>query len=513
MKNVLIFDTTLRDGEQALQRALSRREKIVIAKQLAKLNVDVIEAGFPISSPEDFKSVETIAKEIQGPIICGLSRAVEKDIDACASALKHAKRPRIHTFLATSDIHMEKKFRKTQEQVVEMAVQAVTYARRFCDDVEFSCEDAGRTSLELLYHIVESVIKAGATTVNIPDTVGYTVPSEFGTIIKNVFNNVPNIDKTVVSVHCHNDLGLAVSNSLAAVQAGARQVECTMNGLGERAGNAALEEIVMILGTRQKLLNLSTNIKTQELYPSSKLVSRICNVSVQQNKAVIGKNAFSHSSGIHQDGVLKEKSTYEIMSPQTIGREDKTFNLTGRSGRHVIKHRLEKLGYAPGYYDLDKIYDSFLALADKKGQVFDDDLELLMEADAFSSEDTFNLCHLQVSSGLNIIPNAALKIDRNGNVIQESATGDGPVDACFNAIDRACGISAKIEEYTIVANPGGRMAVGTVNLIADYNGRKIHGVGFSTDIIEASAHAYLNAINKIERLIEIDKFKNGNNEG
>lgn len=505
MEKVLIFDTTLRDGEQALQKSLSTLEKLKIARGLAKLNVDIIEAGFPVSSPGDFKSVETIAREIKGPIICGLARALPPDIDACAQAIKPAQRGRIHTFLATSDIHMEKKFRKTAAQVVEMAVNAVKYARNLCDDVEFSCEDTGRTELDLLYQIIEKVIAAGATTVNLPDTVGYTIPSEFGHIIKNVFDNVPNIDQAIISVHCHNDLGLAVANSLTAIQLGARQVECTVNGLGERAGNAALEEVVMAIRTRKQFFGLTTAIVTEEIYPTSRLVSRICNSPVQANKAIVGKNAFSHSSGIHQDGVLKSQNTYEIMSPQSIGISDKTFNLTSRSGRHVIKHQLGKLGYDPETYDLDTVYANFLALADKKGQVYDDDLEVLMESVSMHEHEEFELIYLQATSGLNIVPSVTLKVKCNGTIVQEAATGDGPVDACFSAIDRATNLSASLLDYTLAANPGGRTAVGNVNIIVEFETRKIHGSGFSTDIIEASARAYINALNKIVRLIKIGR--------
>ncbi|MFH0919606.1 MAG: 2-isopropylmalate synthase [Fibrobacterota bacterium] len=509
MKNdkVIIFDTTLRDGEQALQSSLSVAEKIQIARQLARLKVDVIEAGFPVSSPGDFESVKTIAKEIKGPIICGLARAVEKDIKAAADAVRFSRRPRIHTFLGTSRVHREKKLRKDADTIAAMAVAAVKYARRFCDDVEFSCEDTGRTEPEFLFRIVEAAIKAGAKTINLPDTVGYTIPTEFKRIISSVFDHVPNIDKAIISVHCHNDLGMAVANSITAVECGARQVECTVNGIGERAGNCSLEEVVMILKTRKNLLGLDTLIDTKEIMRSSRLVSRLCNMPVQPNKAVVGSNAFAHSSGIHQDGVLKEKSTYEIMRPGDIGLADNQLNLTSRSGRHVIKHRLAILGYKEGSYDLEGLYARFLALADKKGSVYDDDLEALVELPNATGADTYRLEYLNVTSGSKVIPTATLTVSSCGKTVQEAATGDGPVHAVCNAIDRACGVSAKIVDYRIASRTGGREALGVVDIVSEYGTYKLHGTGSSTDIVEASALAYLNVINKIARLKEVHKAR------
>lgn len=350
-QHVKIFDTTLRDGEQALPASLTVKEKLQIALALEKLGVDIIEAGFPVSSPGDFESVRAIAQEVKNSTVCGLSRALPKDIDACGEALKIAERFRIHTFIATSDIHVGTKLKKSQDEVVEMAVAAVKHARKYTDDVEFSCEDAGRTHIDYLCRMVEAAINAGATTVNIPDTVGYTTPTEFGSIIQQLFNRVPNIDQATISVHCHNDLGLAVANSLAAIEQGARQVECTINGIGERAGNSSLEEIAMILQTRNERYGLSTNINSQEIHRTSKLVSQLCNMPVQANKAIVGANAFAHSSGIHQDGVLKGQNTYEIMTPESVGLNKNQLNLTSRSGRHVIKHRLTELGYLPNDYD------------------------------------------------------------------------------------------------------------------------------------------------------------------
>ena len=408
---VKIFDTTLRDGEQALPASLTVKEKLQIALALERLGVDIIEAGFPVSSPGDFASVQSIAREIKDATVCGLSRALDKDIDACGEALKVADHFRIHTFIATSEIHVGAKLRKSQDEIVEMAVHAVKRARKYTDDVEFSCEDAGRTHIDYLCKMVEAAITAGATTVNIPDTVGYTTPTEFGGIIHNLFNRVPNIDKAVIAVHCHNDLGLAVANSLAAVEQGARQVEATINGIGERAGNCSLEEIAMILQTRQAMLGLQTNIKTQEISRTSKLVSNLCNMPVQANKAIVGNNAFSHSSGIHQDGVLKAQNTYEIMTPESVGINKNNLNLTSRSGRHVIKHRLTELGYQDNDYDLDTIYAAFVKLADKKGQVFDYDLEALLFFDQQKQEQAqYELLYLQANSGREIIPSATVKM-------------------------------------------------------------------------------------------------------
>ena len=387
--NVIIFDTTLRDGEQALQASLTSKEKLQIAFALERLGVDVIEAGFPVSSPGDFNSVQNIAREIKNSRIAGLCRAIDGDIDAAAEALKVAEQFRIHTFIATSDIHVEQKLKKDFDDVVAMAVRAVKRARNYTDDVEFSCEDAGRTPIDNLCRMVEQAITAGATTINIPDTVGYTVPSEFGGIIETLFNRVPNIDQAIISVHCHDDLGLSVANSIAAVQAGARQVECTINGIGERAGNCSLEEIAMILQTRKDQLGLTTNIISKEIHRTSQLVANLCNMPIQSNKAIVGTNAFSHSSGIHQDGVLKSQNTYEIITPETVGLSTNKLNLTSRSGRHVIKHRMQELGYTAEDFDLDKLYDRFLQLADKKGQVFDYDLEALALFSNMTDEDDY----------------------------------------------------------------------------------------------------------------------------
>lgn len=506
---VKIFDTTLRDGEQALPASLTVKEKLQIALALERLGVDIIEAGFPVSSPGDFESVQSIAREVKDATVCGLSRAIAKDIDACGESLRVAHQFRIHTFIATSDIHVSSKLRKSQDDVVEMAVNAIKHARKYTDDVEFSCEDAGRTNPDYLCRMVESAITAGATTVNIPDTVGYTTPTEFGGIIKDLFNRVPNIDQAIISVHCHNDLGLAVANSLAAVENGARQVECTINGIGERAGNASLEEIAMILKTRQKLLGLETNIQTAEISRTSKLVSQLCNMPVQANKAIVGANAFSHSSGIHQDGVLKAQNTYEIMTPESVGINKNNLNLTSRSGRHVIKHRMHELGYQTEDFDLDKLYQAFLKLADKKGQVFDYDLEALVFFDQTRQDEAYyKLTYLHANAGKNIIPNATVKIAFEDQEITESSIGDGPVDAAFNAIIKATGLdSINIVDFKLDSKGEGSDALAQVSVIATYNGRRFSGIGLATDIVEAGVKALIYVMNNTRLADEIDEQK------
>jgi len=498
---VLIFDTTLRDGEQALPASLSVSQKIRIARQLALLKVDVIEAGFPISSPGDFISVETIAKEVKGPIICGLARAVEKDILACAKAVKPAMRPRIHTFLGTSTIHREKKLRRSQEECLAMIASAVKLARRKCPDVQFSAEDAGRTERDFLCKVVETAIKCGAGTVNIPDTVGYTTPEIFASIIDDIMNRVPNVDKAIIAVHCHNDLGLATSNSITAVKHGARQVECTINGIGERAGNAALEEVVMIMKVRNDYFGVTTGIDTREIMRTSKLVRDVCAMPVQPNKAVVGSNAFAHSSGIHQDGVLKFKSTYEIMTPQSIGLKDNKMNLTSRSGSHMVRNRLESLGYGEKDIDMDVFHPKFKALADKKGTVYDDDLVALMEADTIEEmADTYKLEYLNVTGGMGVIPTATVRIAWDGKTQEEAASGDGVVDATIKAIDRVVGFKTQVKDYHLDSISEGREAQGRVKIVAIAPEGTFTGIGTSTDIVEASAKAYMDVVNKLCRM-------------
>ncbi|MBE1299008.1 MAG: 2-isopropylmalate synthase [Alteromonadaceae bacterium] len=506
---VKIFDTTLRDGEQALPASLSVKEKLQIALAIERLGADVIEAGFPVSSPGDFNSVQTIAKELTSATVCGLSRAVDKDIDACGDSMSVAERFRIHTFIATSDIHVDAKLRKSHDDVVDMAVAAITRARRYTDDVEFSCEDAGRTHIDYLCRMVEAAINAGATTVNIPDTVGYTTPTEFGGIIHNLYNRVPNIDKAIISVHCHNDLGLAVANSLAAVENGARQIECTINGIGERAGNCSLEEIVMILKTREQLLGLNTNINSSEISRTSKLVSQLCNMPVQSNKAIVGANAFSHSSGIHQDGVLKAQNTYEIMTPESVGINKNNLNLTSRSGRHVIKHRMHELGYKDDEFDLDTLYNAFLKLADKKGQVFDYDLEALVFFDQNKQEEAYyRLTYLHANAGKNIVPNATVKRMVGDTEHTGSSVGNGPVDAAFNAIIALTGLDAiEIVDFKLDSKGEGADALAQVSVIAEYHGRRFNGIGLATDIVEAGVKSLIYVLNNTYLADQIDEQK------
>ncbi|QWK96783.1 2-isopropylmalate synthase [Plesiomonas shigelloides] len=505
---VIIFDTTLRDGEQALRASLRVKEKLQIAYALERLGVDVMEVGFPVSSPGDFESVQTIARHIKHSRVCALARAVDKDIDVAAEALKVAEAFRIHTFIATSTLHIESKLRRSFDDVLAMAVHAVTRARRYTDDVEFSCEDAGRTPIDNLCRVVEAAIKAGARTINIPDTVGYTIPSQFGGIIETLFNRVPNIDQAVISVHCHNDLGLSVANSIAAVQAGARQIECTVNGIGERAGNCSLEEIAMIIRTRADLLNVHTNIHHQDIYRTSQLVSQLCNMPIQPNKAIVGANAFAHSSGIHQDGVLKNKSTYEIITPESIGLNQNQLNLTSRSGRSAVKHRMDAMGYSEVSYDLDSLYAAFLKLADKKGQVFDYDLEALAFINMQQEDpEHFRLDYLSVQSGGSVMATASVRLRCGEETVSEAATGNGPVDAVYQCITRLTGYEIQIVNYQLSAKGQGKDALGQVDIVADYQGRRFHGVGLATDIIESSAQALVHVLNAIHRAGRVSEEK------
>ena len=504
-EKIIIFDTTLRDGEQSLSSSLSVKQKLRIARQLARLNVDVIEAGFPISSPGDFESVAAVAKEIRTPVICGLARAVDKDITVCAKAIRSAARPRIHTFVGTSPIHRQGQLRKSRTEVLDMIRQSVKLARRLCPDVEFSPMDAGRTEEDFLCSVVELAIGCGARTINIPDTVGYTTPEQFAALIDLLFDRVPNIDKAVISVHCHNDLGMATANSLTAAAHGARQIECAVNGLGERAGNTALEEVVMAIKVRKDLFNAVTGINTHEIMRTSRLVREICNMPVQPNKAIVGANAFAHSSGIHQDGVLKAKQTYEIMTPESVGLKESRMNLTSRSGSHMVKARLQAMGYRESDFRLDEFYRRFIALADKKGSVYDDDLIALMESkDEKDMEDRYTLEYLNVSSGRGTVPTATARITVDGKVRQEASTGDGAVDAATKAIDRIIGYSITLENYHLEAVTGGREAQGRVTMAGRSPEGLFVGTGTSTDIVEASALAYMDIMNKIARM---RKFK------
>lgn len=497
MSRIKIFDTTLRDGEQTPGVNLNIHEKLEIARQLEKLGVDVIEAGFAIASPGDFEAVKAVADNIKNVAIASLCRAVEKDIDRAWEAVKGAQSPRIHTFIATSDIHMKYKLKMSEEEVLQRAIDMVKYAKKYCADVEFSAEDASRTRPEFLCRVVEEVIKAGATVVNIPDTVGYTTPSEFGSLIKHLKDNVGNIDKADISVHCHNDLGLAVANSLAAVLNGATQVECTINGLGERAGNAAVEEIIMGVETRKDFYNIEHGINTTQIYRTSKLVSSLTGVSVQPNKAIVGANAFAHESGIHQHGVLSEKSTYEIMTPESIGLAQNRMVLGKLSGRHAFEDRLKEMGYTSLTSDeVQKAFEKFKSLADKKKVVLDRDIEALVEEKVSEVAEIFELDSFQITSGNKTISMATVGLKRNGELNTDSATGDGPVDAAFNAMERAVGSDFKLEDYSLKAVTGGKDALGEVTVRVSKEGKIFVGRGVSTDIIEASVKAYLNAINR-----------------
>ena len=449
-EKIIIFDTTLRDGEQCPGASLNTNEKLEIARQLAILGVDVIEAGFPISSPGDFEAVKAIAKSVKGPAICGLSRAIEKDIDASYNALKYAAHPRIHIVLATSKIHMKYKLKKAEDEILKLAISSVKYAKSKCVDVEFSLEDASRTERDFLYKVVESVIDAGAATVNIADTVGYIMPFEFADVISGVKNNVPNINKCVISVHCHNDLGLAVSNSLAAVLSGARQVECTINGLGERAGNASLEEIVMSIRTRNDVFkNIKTVINTREIFKTSRLVSKLTGMLVQPNKAVVGANAFAHESGIHQDGVLKERTTYEIMKPEDVGVVGTSLVLGKHSGRHAFNERLKSIGFVLKEDQIEKAFERFKELADKKKEIFDEDLGAIVDEEISKIPEAVKLEHFLITSGDTIKPAATIKIKFKGKHFESSSSGDGPVDACYRAIDKVIKIGGKLIDYQI----------------------------------------------------------------
>ena len=496
---VIIFDTTLRDGEQSAGAGMTVDEKFQIAVQLDRLGVDVIEAGFAASSPGDFDAVSRIAGEVRRPIIASLSRANPNDVDRAAEALKGAARPRIHVFLSSSDNHLLYQMRKNHEEVLGMAVESVARAKRYCPDVEFSPMDASRSGKEFLYRIVEAVIKAGATTVNIPDSVGYAIPEQFAELIRGIFNNVPNINKAVVSVHCHNDLGLAVANSLAAVRAGARQVEGCINGLGERAGNAALEEIIMGLHTRKDLFGVTTNIDTTQIVPTSRLVSETFGFPVQYNKAIVGMNAFRHASGIHQDAVLKERTTFEIMDPESVGWRGNSLVLGKLSGRAGLRARLEQLGYKLSQEELTLVFQSFKSLADKKHEVTDMDLEMLMaEERRITDTGGYRLDLVQVHTGTSEIPTATVRlITPEGNAISGAATGNGPVDAVCKGVAKLVGVEPALDEYSVHSVTGGLDAVGHVTFRLNHNGHLYVGRGADTDILVASAKAYLNALNRL----------------
>lgn len=498
MEKVIVFDTTLRDGEQAAGSSLNVQEKLEIAKQLEKLGVDVIEAGFPISSPGDFEAVRTIAREVQQPIICALSHANPEAIDRAWEAIKEASHPRIHVFLSSSDIHLFYQLKKNRDEILQISRDMVARAKGYVTDVEFSPMDASRTEPTYIYRILEAVIEAGATTVNIPDTVGYAIPQEFGDLIEGIFNNVPNICQAIVSVHCHNDLGLAVANSLEAIRRGARQVECTINGIGERAGNASLEEIVMALKTRNDFFNLSTNIKTNQIYKTSRLVSELTGFVVQPNKAIVGANAFRHQSGIHQDGVIKKAITYEIMDPKLVGIPASSLVLGKLSGRHAFKERLAELGYTLSDEALEHAFKAFKELADKKKEVTDRDIESLVGEELRSVSEVYHLDHVEVSCGNRSIPTATVRvIAPDGQVLADAALGTGPVDAVYKAINRIIGVPNQLTEFAVKSVTEGIDAIGEVLIRIESDGVTYTGRGASTDIIVASAKAYMNALNRL----------------
>ncbi len=496
-KKLYIFDTTLRDGEQAPGCSLNADEKLEIAKQLAKLNVDIIEAGFAIASPGDFEAVKRIAENVEGPIICSLARAKKEDIQAAHEALKSAKRRRIHTFIGTSPIHMEKKLRMTPDEVLRTSVDMVKYAVSLCPDVEFSCEDAGRSEPEFLYRIIEAVIDAGASTVNIPDTVGYTIPDEFGGLIKRIKENVPNISKARISVHCHNDLGLGVANSLLAVLNGAEQVECSMNGLGERAGNASLEEIVMAVKTRRDHFGCETSVNTKEIYRTSRLVSNLTGMIVQANKAIVGANAFAHEAGIHQAGVMRARETYEIMNPWDIGITESKLVLGKHSGRNAFAKKIAELGFELKDEEIEKAFKAFKSLADKKKEVSDKDIESLISDEICVTPETYSLSSLKIISGTSSKPKATVTLLHNGRQKKGSSEGSGPIDAVYRTIDKIVKKKIELVDFTIQAITGGTDALGEVTVRIKGKNNVYSGHGSDMDIIVASAKAYVNSINKL----------------
>ena len=491
-----IFDTTLRDGEQVPGCQLNTVEKIEVARALEALGVDVIEAGFPISSPGDFHSVEEISKVVKEPIICALTRAVEKDIDVAADALKYAKHKRIHTGIGTSPYHIKYKFNATPEEIIERAIAAVKYSKKYVEDVEFYAEDAGRSDNEYLARVIEAVIKAGATVVNIPDTTGYCLPEEYGLKIKYLMENVKGIHKAIISTHCHNDLGMATANSVTGVINGARQVEVTINGIGERAGNTSLEEVVMIMKSR-KHLGIETGIRSENIYKTSRMVSSLMNMPVQPNKAIVGRNAFAHSSGIHQDGVLKNRENYEIIDPVDVGISESIIALTARSGRAALKHRLQNLGYSVEGPELETVYEKFLEVADRKKEVKDEDLEILVGNEEGYNAKKIKLEHLQVISGKSAIPMAAVTLNINGEMFTATEAGNGPVDAAFKAIRTIVRHNIKLEEFLIQAITRGSDDVGKVHIQIENRGKLYYGFAGHTDIITASVEAFISAINKI----------------
>jgi 2-isopropylmalate synthase len=495
---LIFFDTTLRDGEQSPGASMNLAEKLEVAFALRDLGVDIIEAGFPIASPGDFEAVQAVARQVEGPVICGLARCNADDIDRAWEALSDAPRPRIHVFLATSAIHRELKLHMAKEEILRRAVEGVSRAREVCDNVEFSPEDASRTELDFLAEVVERAIEAGATTVNIPDTVGYAVPEQYAAAIHHLKQHVRGIDRAVISVHCHNDLGLAVANSLAAVQEGARQIECTINGLGERAGNCALEEIVMAVRTRGDYFHLQTGIQTRRLVPTSRLVARVTGIQVQRNKAIVGQNAFAHEAGIHQDGMLKDRTTYEIMHPEDVGIPRTELVLGKHSGRHALRQRVQELGYHLDEVQLQQVFEAFKALADRKKTVYDADIEALAESQLHHGPALWTLESFHTSDGTGTLPMAAVSLQHaEGHKVQDAACGDGPVDAVFKTIERITGFTVQLRDYQVRSVSIGEDAQGEARVEIEHEGRLVRGHAVSTDVIEASAQAFLQAINRL----------------
>ncbi len=502
-ERIIIFDTTLRDGEQSPGASMNKAEKLRLARQLEKLKVDVIEAGFPVASQGDFEAVALIAKEVRGLTVTALARTEKKDIDRAWEAVKNGANPRLHVFIATSDLHLKYKLRKTRKEVLEIIQRAVAYARRYTSNIEFSPEDGSRTGMAFLTQAVKTAIKAGATTINLPDTVGYALPEEFGERLRTLRERVLAGDRVIWSVHCHNDLGLAVANSFAAIQNGVRQVEVTVNGIGERAGNTSLEELVMSLHTRRDRMAYYTNIDKRQIYPASRLVSRTTGLVVPSNKAIVGANAFAHESGIHQDGVLKKKTTYEIMTPKDIGLDQNVMVIGKHSGRHAFQERVKELGYVLSSEDLKKVFERFKDLADKKKEVVNEDIEALIADEILMIPDTFKLVYLSVISGNMAVPTATVQIEVNGEIIQKAGFGVGPIDATFNTINkiiRTCTKVCKLLSFSVNAITGGMDAQGQVSVRIEQDGKIVLGKGSDSDIITASAKAYLNALNRLEYL-------------
>jgi 2-isopropylmalate synthase len=505
-RQIIIHDTTLRDGEQSPGASLQKHEKLEIAHGLNRLGVDIMEAGFPIASPDDLEAVKLISKKVKGVGICALARSLKKDIDAAYEAVRPAGAARIHIFLATSKIHMQYKLNKAEDEILKQAVWAVRYAKKYISDIQFSPEDASRTKPDFLFKVIEAVIDAGAKTVNIPDTVGYAIPSEYGRLIYNITRRVRNINKAIISVHCHNDLGLGVANSLEAVKNGARQVECTINGIGERAGNASLEEIVMALRTRKDFFHKTNNIKTKYLYETSRMVSRLTGIIVQPNKAIVGSNAFAHEAGIHQDGILKRRSTYEIMLPKDVGFGETKLVLGKHSGKHALSAKLKKLGFDLREDELAKAFTKFKLLADKKKNIYDEDLKAIIEDGMASVDEVFRLKHLYIEGGTQHVPRATVCLEFDKKQHKASASGDGPVDACYKAIDKITGLKGRLIDYNIRSATSGKDALGEASIKVSVKDNVITGTGTSTDVIEASVKAYLNAMDKM-RWFGLKKFK------